>query len=271
MKEGRHYNIQKKTNNKKNTLKEITKYVTGIDENSYSYEAEYQKIKRIRKLLKDSISVVDFSNMKEEYYFIRTMVEFVYNNKNLESALTNFKNIKDNKNKNKDKDKDIDITDYYIIVEALDNANINKKYLEKNVELNNIYKLFKSIIAMQNQYKNILGNIVELFQHDEEKAINYAYEYRDTVLISTDKLNKQLFYELNKNNNCNEENNKCCNIVKVNLEDSVEEYEYDNDICVEVDCKNQYMEDIDFSKYRDLKNVTYINLKDRFRRLKNNQ
>lgn len=269
MKQGRHYNTKNNNNKKKNTLKEITKYVTGVDEDSYSYEAEYQKIKRIRKLLKESISVVDFSNMKEEYYFIRTMIEFVYNNKNLEDALTNFKNIKDNKNKYKDKE--IDITDYYIIVEALDNANVNKKYLEKNAELNNIYKLFKSIIAMQNQYKNILGNIVELFQQDEEKAINYAYEYRDTVLISTDKLNKQLFYELNKNNHCNEENNKCCNIVKVNLEDSVEEYEYDNDVCVEVDCKNQYMEDIDFSKYRDLKNVSYINLKDRFRRPKNNQ
>lgn len=260
MKQGTHYNKQK---NKKNTLKEITIYVTGSDEDSYSYEADYQRIKRIRALLKESISVVDFSNMKEEYYFIRTMIEFVYNNKDLENALMNFKDRKNNKNK------DMDVKDYYIIVEALDNANINKTYLEKNVELNNLYKLFKSIIAMQNQYENTVNNILELFQRDEEKAISYAHGYRDTILISTDKINKQIFCEINKNNKYIKNNEY--NTVKVDLGESIEEYEYDDDIIVEVDCKGQYMEDIDFSKYRDLKNVTYINLKDRFRRFKNNQ
>lgn len=85
-----HYS-KKNNNGKKNTLKEITFYVTGSDENSFSYEADYQRIKRIRKLLKDSISVVDFTDLKEEYYFIRQMIEFVYNNKDLEDALNNEK------------------------------------------------------------------------------------------------------------------------------------------------------------------------------------
>lgn len=260
MKQGRHYNKKKK---RKNTLKEITMYVTGIKEDNCLYEAEYQRIKRIRSLLKDSISIIDFNNMEEEYGFITTMIEFVYKYKDLEKALINFKNKKNNK------DAYIDIKDYYLIVEALDNANVNKKYLEKNIELNNLYRLFKSIIGIQNQYEFILSNVVELFQYDEEKAISYAGGYRDTILMNTDKLNKQIFFEIsNRRKKEKPKEYEEFETIKISLDEPVEEYEYNHDIFIEIDCKGQYAEDIDLSKYRNLRNVMYINLKER---LRNNQ
>lgn len=259
-----HYS-KKNKNVKKNTLKEITFYVTGSKEDSISYEADYQRIKRIRKLLKDSISVVDFTDLKEEYYFIRQMVEFVYNNKDLEEALKNFKDIR-NKKIN-----EMDMKNYYIIVEALDYANINKKYLERNTELKNLYYFFKSIIEMNNQYIGMIENLTNLFQHDEERAINFTYEYRDRMLISTNEINKQLFWELNKITSNDNIDFKLENVIKIDLGDPVEEYENNDDIVIQIDCKGQYAEDIDLSKYRDLKNVTYLNLRDNFRKNRNKQ
>lgn len=267
-----HYS-KKKTDVKKNTLKEITIYVTGNDENSYSHQADYQRIKRIRKLLKDSISIVDFTNLKEEYYFIRQMIEFVYNNKDLEDALENFKGMKNKKSK----DIEININDYYLIVEALDYANVNKKYLELNTELNDLYNLFKSIIEMNNQYTSIVNNLIDLFQYDANKAINFTYEYRDKMLLNANEINKQALIELYKKRKDNKLDVKIDNaikkeeIIKISIEDSIENYEYNDDIIVEIDCKGQYIQDINFNKYRDLKNVTYVNLKDNYRKDKNNQ
>lgn len=263
-----HYSKNKKKV-KKNTLKEITFYVTGSDENSFSYEADYQRIKRIRKLLKDSISVVDFTNLKEEYYFIRQMIEFVYKNKDLEDALVNFRDIKNKKNKNKDMD--ININDYYLIVEALDYANVNKKYLELNTELKNLYNLFKSIIEMNNQYIGMVNNFIDLFQYDADEAINFTYAYRDKMLFNVNEINKQVFSKLNKKISDNKQDVEIDNIIKINIGDPIEDYEYNDDIIVEIDCKGQCIQDLDFNKYRDLKNVTYINLKDGLRKNKNNQ
>ena len=48
-------------------------------------------------------------------------------------------------------------------------------------------------------------------------------------------------------------------------------YENNDEIIVQIDCKGQYVEDVDFNKYRDLKNVTYLNLRDNFIKNKNNQ
>ena len=259
-----HYS-KKNTNGKKNTLKEITFYVTGSDENSFSYEADYQRIKRIRKLLKDSISVVDFTDLKEEYYFIRQMIEFVYNNKDLEDALNNFKNMKNKKTV------DMDIKNYYLIVEALDYANINKKYLELNTELKNLYYFFKSIIEMNNQYTDMINNLTNLFQYDADKAINFTYKYRDRILINTNEINKQVYCELNKNLKESKVDFKIDNVVTINIGDSIEDYENNDEIIVQIDCKGQYVEDVDFNKYRDLKNVTYLNLRDNFIKNRNNQ
>lgn len=72
MKEGRH-NKKRQLAKKKKTLKEITKYITGDNDESSFFEANYQEIKRIRELLRDSLSMVDFYNIKEEYDFIRQM------------------------------------------------------------------------------------------------------------------------------------------------------------------------------------------------------
>ena len=259
-----HYS-KKNKNGKKNTLKEITFYVTGSNEDSFSYEADYQKIKRIIKLLKDSISVVDFTDLKEEYYFIRQMIEFVYNNKDLEDALNNFKDLKNKKVK------EIDTKNYYLIIEALDYANINKKYLDLNTELKNLYNLFKSIIEMNNQYLSMISNLTDLFQYDAESAINFTHEYRDRILISSNEINKQVSCELNKNLKDSDVDLKMDNIVTINIGESIEDYEYRDDIIVQIDCKGQYVEDIDFNKYRDLKNVTYINLMDNLRKNRNNQ
>lgn len=259
-----HYS-KKNNNGKKNTLKEITFYVTGSDENSFSYEADYQRIKRIRKLLKDSISVVDFTDLKEEYYFIRQMIEFVYNNKDLEDALNNFKNMKNKKTV------DMDIKNDYLIVEALDYANINKKYLELNTELKNLYYFFKSIIEMNNQYTDMINNLTNLFQYDADKAINFTYKYRDRILINTNEINKQVYCELNKNLKESKVDFKIDNVVTINIGDSIEDYENNDEIIVQIDCKGQYVEDVDFNKYRDLKNVTYLNLRDNFIKNRNNQ
>ena len=267
-----HYS-KKKTDTKKNTLKEITIYIAGNDENSCLHQADYQRIKRIRKLLKDSISIVDFTDLKEEYYFIRQMIEFVYNNKDLEDALENFKRMKNKKSK----DINITINDYYLIVEALDYANINEKYLELNTELKDLYNLFKSIIEMNNQYKSMVNNLIDLFQYDADKAINFTYEYRDKMLLNANEINKHALTELYKKRKDNEPDVKIDNaikkedIIKISIEDSVENYENKNDIIVEIDCKGQYIQDINFNKYRDLKNVTYINLRDNHRKNKNNQ
>lgn len=259
MKEGRH-NKKRQLAKKKKTLKEITKYITGDNDESLFFEANYQEIKRIRELLRDSLSMVDFYNIKEEYDFIRQMVEFVYQNKELRGALINVKN------KRECKDIEIDIKDYYLIVEALDNANIDKKYVEENKEFNNIYKLMKSIIAIRNQYDNIFNNIIELFQYDKEKSINYTYLYRDRILASTDELNRQIFKDLmNLSKEKRDLKEDKVKTIKINIGDSIEEYEYDDDVYIEIDCKGKYIEDVDLSMYRDLKNISYINLRDKLR------
>lgn len=245
----------------KNTLKDITFHVTGSNEDSISFEADYQKIKRIRQLLKDSISIVDFSNLKEEYCFIAQMIEFVYNIEALEEALKKFKDTKDT-NIN-----EMNIEDYTIIVEALDNANINKKYLDKNQDLKNLYYFFKSIIEMNNQYTGMIENLSNLFQHDKEKAINFSYEYRDRVLMSTNEINIQLLSELYKINNNEKIDCKERKTVKINLGDPVEEY--DDDITIMIDCNGQYVEEIDRSIYKGLENIIYVNLRDRFRENRN--
>ncbi|EJA6689690.1 TPA: hypothetical protein KQW76_002749 [Clostridioides difficile] len=255
MKEGRHY---KKHVKKKNTLKEITFYVTGVREDNSTYESEYQRIKRIRKLLKDSISIVDFTSMKDEFSFIRTMIEFVYKNKDLENALINFKNKKE------DITKDVSIQDYCNIVEALENANINKKYLESNIELNNLYRVFNSIVALQKQYESIVSNVIDIFQYDANKGIEYAHGYRDTILINTDTLNKKMLFELKEIRQKDEPINlKEEKTIRINFKDPIEDYEYRDDIFIEIDFNNNYLEDIDMMKYRDLKNVLYINFRSR--------
>lgn len=49
------------------------------------------------------------------------------------------------------------------------------------------------------------------------------------------------------------------------------DYENNDEIIVQIDCKGQYVEDVDFNKYRNLKNVTYLNLRDNFIKNRNNQ
>ena len=193
------------------------------------------------------------------------MIEFVYNNKDLEDALNNFKNMKNKKTV------DMDIKNDYLIVEALDYANINKKYLELNTELKNLYYFFKSIIEMNNQYTDMINNLTNLFQYDADKAINFTYKYRDRILINTNEINKQVYCELNKNLKESKVDFKIDNVVTINIGDSIEDYENNDEIIVQIDCKGQYVEDVDFNKYRDLKNVTYLNLRDNFIKNRNNQ
>lgn len=124
----------------------------------------------------------------------------------------------------------------------------------------------KSIIAIRNQYDNIFNNIVELFQYDKEKSINYTYLYRDRILASTDELNRQIFKDLmNLSKEKRDLKEDKVKTIKINIGDSIEEYEYDDDVYIEIDCKGKYIEDVDLSMYRDLKNISYINLRDKLR------
>lgn len=124
----------------------------------------------------------------------------------------------------------------------------------------------KSIIAIRNQYDNIFNNIVELFQYDKEKSISYTYLYRDRILASTDELNRQIFKDLmNLSKEKRDLKEDKVKTIKINIGDSIEEYEYDDDVYIEIDCKGKYIEDVDLSMYRDLKNISYINLRDKLR------
>ena len=87
--------------------------------------------------------------------------------------------------------------------------------------------------------------------------------------MNTDKLNKQIFFEIsNRRKKEKPKEYEEFETIKISLDEPVEEYEYNHDIFIEIDCKGQYAEDIDLSKYRNLRNVMYINLKER---LRNNQ
>ena len=93
---------------------------------------------------------------------------------------------------------EININDYYLIVEALDYANVNKKYLELNTELKNLYNLFKSIIEMNNQYIKA-ESVKDLFDRVESllKEIKEKYNDKNVLLVTHSGIVRILYYYFN--------------------------------------------------------------------------
>lgn len=236
-------NYNKGKNKNKLTLKNITTEITGYtEEEDYVFDALYQEIKRIRKLIKDAIPSIGLGDLKTDTENKIMLIEWVFKNKKYKDIL--------NKMKKKEKLTNEELVELSLL---LSYTNLYKHIKDDSDEYRETFKFALYLGQLDSTMNGIRNNLVELFLLNPEVAIKYANDYLSEIDKSFKGLRQGTFITLlqekKKSMSENEELQQKENQLLKEIE---EEYIY-------VDCEGKAIDKIDRSKYDNFENVIFYN------------
>lgn len=188
-KEGRHYKKNKKVN--RDTLKFITHRVTKLNiSEDDDFKKEYQKIKRINKLVKAAYPFMEFENIEKNRDKLSTIIDVVYKNSYFERILKNKVNGQELSFLEK--------REYYKSIEYC----FGYEFLSKDNEYRNLEEIL-NLVDNLDEIRNNIENDINIFisistkTEDKEEVKKCIYEYRDTQMLAlSDIREKMMLMEL---------------------------------------------------------------------------
>ena len=236
-------NYNKSKDSNKLTLKHITTIITGYtEEDDYVFDALYQEIKRIRKLIKDTIPDIGLDDLLIDSENKIMFIEWVYKSKKYKDIL--------NKMKKKQKLTNEELIELCLL---LSYTNLYKYIKDNSKEYKEIFKFALYLGQLDSTINGIRNNLVELFLLNPEISIRFANDYLAEIDKSFKGIREEIYLTLlkEKKKKFSEDEEIKCKEERL-LKEIEEEYIY-------VDCKGQTIDKVDLSKYDNLENIIFYN------------
>lgn len=233
------YKKRKKVN--KYTLKFITTKITGYKEEDNIFIAVYQDIKRLRKLVVDTIPSLGLDNLKEKYENKVMLIEYIYKDKK-------YRNILD-KMYHKEKLTNEELIHICLLFHY---TNLYNDFLQDNEDDKDTLKFITHLGHIDGTIEGIRQNLVELFVRDSELAIEYSNEYISIIDKYFSNMRNRLFLDVLKSKN----NDKVSEEVKKKTEQLMKELEEET---IYINCEGKTISELDISEYDDLSKIVFYN------------
>ena len=233
------YKKRKKIN--EYTLKFITTKITGYKEEDNIFNAVYQEIKRLRRLIVDTIPSLGLDNLKEKYENKVMFMEYIYKDKE-------YRNILD-KMYHKEKLTNEELIHICLL---LQHTNLYTNLILDDEDTKNTFKFISYLGHIDSTIEGIRQNLIELFLRNSELAIEYSNEYISTIDKYFSNMRNRLFIDaLKSKNNDNESEG-----VKRKKDQLMKELEEET---IYIDCNGKTISELDLSKYDDLSKIVFYN------------
>ena len=236
-------NYNKEKNKNKLTLKHITTKITGYtEEDDYVFDSLYQEMKRIRKLIKDTIPSIGLDDLETNTENKIMFLEWVYKDKKYKDIL--------NKMKKKQKLTNEELVELCLL---LSYTNLYKYIKDDSKEYKETFQFALYLGQLNSTMNGIRNNLVELFLLNPEVSIRYANDYLSEIDNSFKGLRQETFITLleEKNKKFSEDEE-----LKRKKEQLLKEIE---DEYIYVDCKDETIDKVDSSKFDKSKKVIFYN------------